>query len=115
MVAYLRGGGVYVGAPGKRLKPDTFTLQPCPVWGYTASRCNVKFAIEIPDYLPTLVLKKIKKKLIVIFLIKISNRCCVLFSPMVTGWAGGLREKVCPGCISETLRCRKLILGRDIG
>ena len=39
------------------------------------------------------------------------------------GWAGGypagfwLRdwEKVCPGCISETIRYRKLILGRDIG
>ena len=29
--------------------------------------------------------------------------------------AGGQREKVCPGCISETVRCRKLILGRDIG
>ena len=29
--------------------------------------------------------------------------------------AGGWREKVCPGCISETVRCRKLILGRDIG
>ena len=29
------------------------------------------------------------------------------------GWAGG--RKVCPGCISETVRCRKLILGRDIG
>ena len=27
----------------------------------------------------------------------------------------GRREKVCPGCISETVRCRKLILGRDIG
>ena len=47
----------------------------------------------------------------------------VLFSPMVSGWAGvlaggrigGWREKVCPGCISETVRCRKLILGRDIG
>ena len=30
------------------------------------------------------------------------------------GRAGG-REKVCPGCITETVRCRKLILGRDIG
>ena len=30
-------------------------------------------------------------------------------------WAGGRCEKVCPGCISETVRCRKLILGRDIG
>ena len=47
----------------------------------------------------------------------------VLFSPMVSGWAGGRpggragarRDKVCPGCISETVRCRKLILGRDIG
>ena len=29
--------------------------------------------------------------------------------------AGGRREIVCPGCISETVRCRKLILGRDIG
>ena len=39
----------------------------------------------------------------------------VLFSPMVSGWAGGQREKGCPGCISETERYRKLILGRDIG
>ena len=42
----------------------------------------------------------------------------VLFSPMVSGWVGGWvgsEEKVCPGCISETMRCRKLILGRDIG
>ena len=42
----------------------------------------------------------------------------VLFSPMVSGWAGGQvggqREKDCPGCISETVRCRKLILGRNI-
>ena len=30
------------------------------------------------------------------------------------GLVGGQREKVCPGCISETVRCRKLILGRDI-
>ena len=38
----------------------------------------------------------------------------VLFSPMVSGWSGG-RAIVCPGCISETVRSRKLILGRDIG
>ena len=25
---------------------------------------------------------------------------------------GGLREKVCPGCISENVRCRKMILVR---
>ena len=31
------------------------------------------------------------------------------------GRQGGQWEKVCPGCISETVRCRKLILGRDIG
>ena len=29
-------------------------------------------------------------------------------------WLGG-REDVCPRYISETVRCRKLILGRDIG
>ena len=28
------------------------------------------------------------------------------------GWAAG---KICPACISETVRSRKLILGRDIG
>ena len=39
----------------------------------------------------------------------------VLFSPMVSGWAGGWREEVCPSCISETVRCRKLMLCRDIG
>ena len=38
----------------------------------------------------------------------------VLFSPIVSGWAGGWQEKVCLGCISETARCRKLILARDI-
>ena len=31
------------------------------------------------------------------------------------GWVGGWREEVCPACISETIRCRKFILGRDIG
>ena len=44
----------------------------------------------------------------------------VLFSPMVSGWVGGRavggrQEKNCPACISETVRCRNLILGRDIG
>ena len=40
----------------------------------------------------------------------------VLFSPMVSGWAVGQSAgKVCPACISGTVRCRKLILGRDIG
>ena len=43
----------------------------------------------------------------------------VLFSAMVSRWAGGPvgghQEKVCPGCISETISCRRLILGRDIG
>ena len=33
----------------------------------------------------------------------------------LTGQSGWRREKACPGCISETIRCRKLILGRDIG
>ena len=39
----------------------------------------------------------------------------VLFSPMASGWVGVGAEEVCPGCISETIRCRQLILGRDIG
>ena len=42
----------------------------------------------------------------------------VLFSPMVSGRAGGRREKVSLFgllIISETVRCRKFILGRDIG
>ena len=39
----------------------------------------------------------------------------VLFSPSVLGWVGGRREKFFPGCISETVRYRKLILGREIG
>ena len=30
-------------------------------------------------------------------------------------WMCRRQEKVCPGCISETIRCRKLIHGRDIG
>ena len=32
-----------------------------------------------------------------------------------SGRVGGRREIVCPGCISETVRCRKLILCRDVG
>ena len=41
----------------------------------------------------------------------------VLFSPKVFGLVGGLREKVCLGCISETVRCRKLVgtLVRGVG
>ena len=31
------------------------------------------------------------------------------------GRVGGWREKACLGCISETIRCRNWILGRDIG
>ena len=30
-------------------------------------------------------------------------------------WVDGQQGKVCPGYISETIRCRKLILGGDIG
>ena len=37
------------------------------------------------------------------------------FSQGSSQWAGGRREIVCPGCISGTVRCRKFILGRDIG
>ena len=40
----------------------------------------------------------------------------VLFSPMacLDGRRGRRLEKACPGCISETVRCKMLILGRDI-
>ena len=31
------------------------------------------------------------------------------------GWVDGWQEKVCLGCISETVRGSKLIFGRDIG
>ena len=37
----------------------------------------------------------------------------VLFSPMVSGWMGGRREKFVPAVSPKP--CRKLILGRDIG
>ena len=37
----------------------------------------------------------------------------VLFSSMVSRWAGGWQEKVCPGYISETVSCIKFKLGRD--
>ena len=64
-----------------------------------------------------------KFNILAIFTPQPSRAVGVLFSPMVSGSAGGCpvgraggrREKVCPGCISETVRCRKLILGRDIG
>ena len=36
-------------------------------------------------------------------------RAVGVFSLMVSRWAGGRQEKVCPDCISETVRCRKLI------
>ena len=44
----------------------------------------------------------------------------VLFSPMVSGWAGGqlggqAEGKNCIGCISETIWSRKLIRGGNIG
>ena len=36
------------------------------------------------------------------------------WSMVSIGWACRQQQKVCPGCISETIRCRKLILSRDI-
>ena len=39
----------------------------------------------------------------------------VLFPPKVSGSAGGRREEVCLACTLQTVRCRTLILGRDIG
>ena len=31
------------------------------------------------------------------------------------GLVDGRREKVCPGCMTETVRCKMLILSRGIG
>ena len=41
-------------------------------------------------------------------------KCCQGIVFTHGGQVGG-GIKVCPGCISETVRCRKLILSRDIG
>ena len=57
----------------------------------------------------------LKGQILAIFYPSALRAVRVLFSPMVFGWVGGWREEVCPACISETVRCRKLILGRDIG
>ena len=40
----------------------------------------------------------------------------VLFSPMMSGWTDRhLVEKACPGCISETLRFKILMVGTLVG
>ena len=39
----------------------------------------------------------------------------VLVTPQPLGLSGYCFHPWCPGCISETVRCRKLILGRDVG
>ena len=49
------------------------------------------------------------------YLIFIFYSARVLFLPMEFIWVVGRHEKVCLGCISEILRCSKLILVRDIG
>ena len=46
-------------------------------------------------------------------------RCAGIVFPMMSrrefGQASGWQEKAYPGCITETLRCRKLVIDRDIG
>ena len=42
-------------------------------------------------------------------------KSCILFSPMVSGLVCRWREISCLDCISETLRCKKFILGGDVG
>ena len=39
----------------------------------------------------------------------------IFYPTALKGRRGIAVGKVCPGCISEIVRCRKLILGRDIG
>ena len=52
--------------------------------------------------------------ILVLFTPKALKGChCIVFTHGVgAGWP---REKVCPGCISETVRCKKFIVGRYIG
>ena len=51
-----------------------------------------------------------------VFIPQLLRAVGVLFHPWcLDGRAGGRREIVCSGCISETIRCRKFILGRDVG
>ena len=51
----------------------------------------------------------------------LSTTVQVLFPPMLFGlvaaggWLVRLQEKACLCCVSETMRCKMLILGRDIG
>ena len=57
--------------------------------------------------------------LIIIFFYPTAFKACrgIVFTQgdYMGGRAGRRWEKVCPDCISETVRCRKLIIGRDIG
>ena len=47
----------------------------------------------------------------VYFVVKTIICSCIVFThgvdKMAVGREGGWQEKVCPGCISETVRCRK--------
>ena len=40
--------------------------------------------------------------------------CQGIVFTMLSGWVGGWREIVCPGCLSETVRCRNLYLVRTL-
>ena len=37
--------------------------------------------------------------------VHVSSTTVLIHNNMVSGWADGLRAKLCPGCISDTLRC----------
>ena len=55
---------------------------------------------------------------IIVFIPQPLRAAGLLLSPIVSGLAGrqaGGGEKFVQGCVSETVRCRKLILDRDIG
>ena len=46
----------------------------------------------------------------------IPHKCIVFTHGVWLGWwADGNENKSCPGCISVTLRCRKIKVGGDIG
>ena len=67
------------------------------------------------EYSPHAMIKYWNNLMLLVFTPQCTRAVGVLFSLMVSRWVGRRQEEVCPDCISETVRCRKLILGRDIG
>ena len=52
--------------------------------------------------------------LVPVFTLQPLRAVWALFSPMMSRWAGGRREKACLGCFSETVRCKILHMVRTL-